>query len=48
LFPALSVAISGISMGPEVPKMIQLLGKDKFKKKIEQFITFAENKIKGV
>ena len=48
LFPALRVAISGIPMGPEVHKMIQLLGQTKFKKKIGQLITFVESKTKGV
>lgn len=46
LFPALRVAITGIPMGPEVHKMIHLLGKEKFKNKIDQFIAFVEQKNK--
>jgi glutamyl-tRNA synthetase len=44
LFPALRVAMSGIPTGPDVFKMIHLLGKEKFVQRMNQFITHLEAK----
>jgi glutamyl-tRNA synthetase len=42
LFPALRVAMSGIPTGPDVFKMIQFTGKEKFVKRMEQFIQYLK------
>jgi glutamyl-tRNA synthetase len=46
LFPALRVAVSGIPAGPDVFKMIELLGKNKFINSIQRFVNYLNEHLK--